>query len=88
MIDSRQPQVSLEPNSTNSNPLAGYPSCLVDDPVYLVDSSLVLVGSLVASTTDIRIETSSTSPRLTGGTAGQHGDTGSDAPHTTISIRR
>lgn len=29
----------------NDSPLSGYEECLVDDPVYLVDSDVVLTGS-------------------------------------------
>lgn len=88
MNDSRVPQISLDPQSTNSNPLAGYPSCLVDDPVYLVDDSRVLVGSQTMTTQDIRGQASSNSPNLTGQTNQFKGDIGDNTPKVTISIRR
>ena len=88
MTDSRVPQITGQPQPHSTTPLDGFPSCLVDDPVYLVDSSLVLVGSQTTPIGDIKMATSTNAPKETGSTLNIKLNTQTNAPHTTTQIRR
>jgi hypothetical protein len=88
MTDSRVPQITGQAQPHIVTPLDGFPSCLVDDPVYLVDSSLVLVGSAITPIGDIKLATSNNAPKQTGDTLQLKTSTQSNAPPTTIRIRR
>ena len=88
LIDSRVPQITSSPQPHTITPLDGYPSCLVDDPVYLVDSSLVLVGSQTTPIGDIKLSITSNAPTTTTYIPTMRLNTKSNAPHNTTRILR
>ncbi len=84
MTDSRTPQISAKPQPLTVTPIDGYPSALVDDPVYLVDDSNILVGSQAVVSKDIRIEASTNAPDLTGDSLDFKTETYTDSPSASI----
>ena len=86
-LDSRVPQVTGKAQPHTVTPLDGYPSCLVDDPVYTVDSPYVLVGSPITPIGDIKLATSTNKPKTTGTSLRIKNKTDTNAPHITSRIR-
>lgn len=87
MTDSRVPQITMDAQPLTATPLDGYPSALVDDPVYLVDDPNILVGSQAQSMPDARTGSRSTTPVTTGNTYSSNGNSDNNAPKSTITIR-
>ena len=85
--DSNIPFGTIPSQPLTTTALDGYPSCLVDDPVYLVDDSRILVGSQTQSMPDARTGSRSTTPVTTGNTYSSNGNSDNNAPKSTITIR-
>lgn len=88
MQDSRIPQATGAAQPLKQTALDGFPSCLVDDPVFLVDDSRVLTGSPTTSISDIKIGTSTNAPTMTSTVPTFKTSTKSNAPSTTVKIRQ
>jgi hypothetical protein len=88
MNDSRIPQVTTYPSQVlMETALDGFPSCLVDDPVYLVDDSRILVGSLTVASSDIKLNSNSTTPNITNSNLTFKTNSSNNAPNVTIQPR-
>ena len=61
-IDISQPMGYISPQILTDGPITGGQTCLVDDPVHIVDDPGILTGSRQTPVADIRLKAQTNAP--------------------------